>query len=128
MSKVRTQRVADQIRQTLAEIVMRELRDPDIGFVTITGVELSPDLRYAKAFVSLMGDEKENSATLTALRKAAPYARRALGERIRLRHVPELKFLEDLTESRAGRIEELINEIREERPAEPPEPDGDDGP
>jgi ribosome-binding factor A len=55
LSKLRTRRVADQIRQTLAEIVMRELRDPNIGFVTITSVELSSDLRYAKAFVSLMG-------------------------------------------------------------------------
>ena len=128
MSKVRTQRVADQIRQSLAEIVMQELRDPDIGFVTVTGVELSSDLRYAKAFVSLMGDPGENSATLAALRKAAPFARRALGERIRLRHIPEIKFLEDTTERRAGRIEELIEEIREERPPEPAGPDGDDEP
>lgn len=128
MSKVRTQRVADQIRQTLAEIVMRELRDPDIGFVTITGVEVSSDLRYAKAFVSTMGSPSEKSATLAALRKAAPFARRALGDRIRLRHVPEIRFLEDLTESQAGRIEELIHEIQDDRPPETPEPDGDDKP
>jgi ribosome-binding factor A len=126
VSKVRTQRVADQIRQTLAEIVMRELRDPDIGFVTVTGVELSSDLRYAKAFVSLMGNESEKTASLSALRKAAPFTRRALGERIRLRHVPEIRFFEDLTESRAGRIEELIHEIQEDRPPETPEPDGDE--
>ena len=126
MSKVRTQRVADQIRQTLAEIIMRELRDPAIGFVTITGVEVSSDLRYAKAFVSMMGSAAEKSTTLTALRRAAPFARRALGERIRLRHVPELTFLEDLTEARAGRIEELIQEIEEDRPPGPPEPDGDE--
>jgi ribosome-binding factor A len=118
--------VADQIRQTLAEIVMQELRDPAIGFVTVTGVELSSDLRYAKAFVSIMGSSSEKSATLSALRKAAPFARRALGERIRLRHVPELSFLEDPTESRAGRIEELIHEIEEERPPAVPEPDGDE--
>jgi len=118
--------VADQIRQTLAEIVMQELRDPAIGFVTVTGVELSSDLRYAKAFVSIMGSSSEKSATLSALRKAAPFARRTLGERIRLRHVPELSFLEDTTESRAGRIEELIHEIEEERPPAVPEPDGDE--
>jgi ribosome-binding factor A len=120
--------VADQIRQTLAEIVMRELRDPNIGFVTITSVELSSDLRYAKAFVSLMGSPEENAMSLEALQKAAPFARRALGERIRLRRVPELLFLEDLTDAKAGRIEELIHEIREDRAPEPTEPDGDDQP
>ncbi len=73
MSEVRSRRVADQIRQTLAEIVMRELRDPAIGFITITGVELSSDLRYAKAFVSMMGSPAEKSATLAALLKAAPF-------------------------------------------------------
>jgi ribosome-binding factor A len=123
---VRNQRVADQIRQTLAEIVMKELRDPDIGFVTVTGVELSSDLRYAKAFVSMMGNPKEKTASLAALRKAAPFARRVLGDRIRLRHVPEIRFFEDPTESRAGRIEELIHEIQEERPPETPESGGDD--
>ena len=128
MSKIRTRRVADQIRQTLAEIVMRELRDPNIGFVTITSVELSSDLRYAKAFVSLMGNPEENSASLEALHKAAPFVRRALGERIRLRHVPELRFLEDLTETKAGRIEELIHEIRADRVRGTMEPDGDDQP
>ncbi len=128
MSEVRSRRVADQIRQTLAEIVMRELRDPAIGFITITGVELSSDLRYAKAFVSMMGSPAEKSATLAALLKAAPFVRRALGERIRLRHVPELRFLEDLTESNAGRIEELIHEIREDRHPEAPEPDGGEEP
>ena len=128
MSKVRTQRVADQIRQTLAEIVMRELRDPDIGFVTVTGVEVSSDLRYAKAFVSMMGEPSAKAASLAALRKAAPFARKVLGERIRLRHVPEIRFLEDLTETRAGRIDELIHEIQEDRPQSTDEPDGDDRP
>jgi len=128
LSKVRTQRVADQIRQTLAEIVMRELRDPDIGFVTVTGVEVSSDLRYAKAFVSMMGEPAAKAASLAALRKAAPFARKVLGDRIRLRHVPEIRFLEDLTESRAGRIDELIHEIQEDRPRSADEPDGDDRP
>ena len=128
MSKLRTRRVADQIRQTLAEIVMRELRDPNIGFVTVTSVELSSDLRYAKAFVSLMGSPEESLASLEALQKAAPFVRRALGERIRLRRVPELRFLEDLTETKAGRIEELIHEIREDRTPESKETDGDDQP
>ena len=125
MSKLRTRRVADQIRQILAEIVMQELRDPKIGFVTITSVELSSDLGYAKAFVSLMGSTEENSASLEALQKAAPFVRRALGEKMRLRRVPELRFLEDLTATKAGRIEELIHEIREDRAPEPLEPDGD---
>ena len=128
MSKIRTRRVADQIRQILAEIVMRELRDPNIGFVTVTSVELSSDLRYAKAFVSLMGSPEESLASLEALQKAAPFVRRALGERIRLRRVPELRFLEDLTETKAGRIEELIHEIREDRTPESKETDGDDQP
>jgi ribosome-binding factor A len=126
VSKLRARRVADQIRQSLAEIVIQELRDPSIGLVTITGVELSPDLRHAKVFVSTMGNPEESSATLAALKKAAPFARHSLGEKIRLRHVPELVFIADMTESNAGRIEELIQEIEEERDPGPMESEGED--
>ena len=76
----------------------------------------------------MMGEPSAKAASLAALRKAAPFARKVLGERIRLRHVPEIRFLEDLTETRAGRIDELIHEIQEDRPQSTDEPDGDDRP
>jgi ribosome-binding factor A len=116
MNKVRNRKVADQIRLSLSEILLREVRDPDIGFVTITGVDMSPDLRYATVHVSILSAEQQDNSSLEALQKATPFIRRALSEKIRLRHVPELRFQEDRTGERADRIEKLIDQIQHDRP------------
>ena len=116
MSKIRNRKVADQIRLSLSEILLREVRDPDIGFVTITGVEMSPDLRYATVHVSVLSDSLPVDSSLEALKNATPFIRRVLGEKIRLRHVPELRFREDRTGEQADRIEKLIDQIQLDRP------------
>jgi ribosome-binding factor A len=108
----RPDRVADQIRSELATLLGREVHDPGIGFVTLTRVQLSPDLQQARVRYTTLGDGTARTATARALERATPFLRRQIGSRLRLKRVPELKF--DYDESIAGqdRIEQLLSEIR----------------
>lgn len=114
MDGIRPIRVAEQIRQEIIPIVEYELNDSRIGFVTVTDVEVTPDLKLAKIFVSVMpgeeGNEKEKEISLQALNHAAGYIRRELGARLRLRYTPQLSFLYDHSIERGNRIEELLKE------------------
>src|SRR5215212_8689685 len=103
----RPDRVADQIRSELAALLGRDVHDPGIGFVTLTRVQLSPDLQLARVRYTVLGDDKARTATARALERATPFLRRQIGSRLRLKRVPELKF--DYDESVAGqdRIEQL---------------------
>ena len=89
------------------------MKDRRIGFVTVTGVQISPDLRRAKVFVSLMGSEDEKNESLAALNHAAGWVRHELGQRIRMRFSPEIVFLADTSQEYGERIDKLIDEIRE---------------
>jgi ribosome-binding factor A len=117
----RPDRVADQIRSELATLLVRDVHDPGIGFVTITRVQLSPDLQQARVRYTTLGDDKARTATAKALERATPFLRRQIGARLRLKRVPELKF--DYDESIAGqdRIEQLLSEIRRDQAARNPE-------
>ena len=108
----RGERVAEEIRGVLAELV-REVRDPRVGFVTLTGVTLSPDLKQARVYVSRLGSETDRAAAVEALNHAATFLRRALADRAKLRHTPMLRFVSDATLERGSRVEELIQEIHE---------------
>jgi len=128
MSPNRSERVGDRIRQELAKIIGEELRDPRVGFVTVTGVDLSPDLRHARVFVSVLGDEIDES--VAALGRATPFLRRTLARRSGLRFTPELRFVADAAASTGFRVESLLREIgeqrsQEEEPSPPPEEAGD---
>ena len=92
-----------------------ELRDPRIVFPTVTGVEITGDLRVAKVFVSVLGDDDVAGATLAALREATPFIRHRLGDRVELRFVPELEFVADRSAVRASRISALLREARGDR-------------
>ena len=107
----RSERVAEQIRGVLADLIRDELRDPRIGFVTLTGVALSPDLKQARVFVSRLGSESERAAAVEALNHAVPFLRRSLADRARLRFTPGLRFVSDATLERGSRVEALIQEI-----------------
>ena len=109
MSHHRSERVADQIRAELARLLAEEVRDPRIGFVTVTAVELSPDMRHARVFVSALGDDLEQ--TLRALRRATPFLKRGLARRSGLRFTPELKFLHDSSISTGFRVEKLLHDL-----------------
>jgi ribosome-binding factor A len=93
-------------------MVSRNLKDRRIGFVTVTGVQITPDLRHAKVFVSLMGSESEKEESLAALNHAAGWIRHELGQRIRMRFMPEIVFLTDISQDYGERIDELIDKIR----------------
>jgi len=108
----RPDRVADQVRSELAILLAREVRDPGIGFVTMTRVQLTPDLQQARVYYTALGDEKERRSTARALERAAPFLRRQIGSRLRLKRVPELRFVYDESIAGQDRIEQLLNEIR----------------
>jgi ribosome-binding factor A len=120
----RPDRVADQIRSELASLLAREVHDPGIGFVTLTRVQVTPDLQQARVRYTALGDDKARAATARALDRAAPFLRRQLGARLRLRRTPELRFIYDESIAGQDRIEQILNELRTgERPDEPDEHD-----
>ena len=115
----RSARVAEQIRSELAMMLARELHDPGIGFVTITRVQVSPDLQHARVYYTALGDDKARQSSDRALRRAIPFLRRQIGSRLRLKRVAELEFLYDQSIAGQDRIEQLLNEIRTQDPAAP---------
>jgi ribosome-binding factor A len=118
----RPDRVGDQIRSELALLIAREVHDPGVGFVTLTRVSVTADLQLARVYYTSMGDERAQRETARALRRAAPFLRRQLGQRIRLRRVPELEFFYDQSIEQNDRIERILQELKAERH----EPVGDD--
>jgi ribosome-binding factor A len=112
----RTERVSDEIRRRLTELIRRELKDPRVSFLSsITRVQMSPDLRYAKVFVSVMGTPDEQQQTVATLTRAAGFLRHELGVDLRLRHTPELHFVLDHSIAEGDRILRLIREVEREQ-------------
>lgn len=117
----RNDRLAEQIREEVSQIVGYELRDERVGFATVTDVRMMPDLSSVRVFVSILGESAEQIEGLAALNRAAGYVRKLLAPRIRTKRVPTLIFeLDDLLE-RGSRIENILKED-EEKPAMPSEP------
>lgn len=109
----RPDRVGDQIRQEVTVLLAREVHDPGIGFVTVTRVEVTPDLQLARVFYTTMGTDAERRQTHRALERALPFLRRQVGERLRLRRVPLLQFIFDKSIETQERVERLLQEIHE---------------
>ena len=109
----RQDRVSEAIRQEASVIIHDKLKDPRIGFVTITNVEVTPDLRYAQIFFSVLGNEEAYKKTKDALDSAAGYVRKLVAQRLNLRFAPEIAFYEDRSTEYSVRIEEVLNEIKE---------------
>jgi ribosome-binding factor A len=111
----RPDRVADQIRQELSDLLARgAVHDPGIGFVTITRVQVSPDLQQARVFYTAIGEEKARKETARALERATPFFRRHIASRVRLRRVPELEFRFDESIAHQDRIEQILRDLHEE--------------
>jgi ribosome-binding factor A len=108
----RPDRVADQIRSELATLLAREVHDPGIGFVTLTRVQVSADLQLARVLYTALGDDKARATSGRALERAAPFLRRQLGSRLRLKRTPELRFVYDDSIAGQDRIEQILNELR----------------
>jgi len=122
----RTDRLDSQIRQELMDLLQREMKDPRLGFATITRVETARDLGHARVWVSVLGTDAERERTMSALRVATPWLRRKLGERLSLRHVPELTVREDDSIASADRVLQIIREL-DPTPVDPaPDEAGED--
>ena len=111
----RTQRVAGEIQRELAQIIQQELRDPRLGLVTISAVEVTKDMAHAKVFITLMNPDQDVTATLKVLKKASGFLRHALGKRILLRVLPELHFVYDSSLDEGMRISALLDAVAAER-------------
>jgi ribosome-binding factor A len=112
----RTDRLDSQIRQELMQLLQREMKDPRIGFATITRVETARDLGSAKVWVSVLGTPDEQQTALKAMTDAAPWLRRQLGSRLTIRHVPQLVIRHDDSIEAGDRVLRLLNEIADESP------------
>ncbi len=109
----RAERISDQMKEEVADILMRKIKDPRIGFVTVTDVEVADDLRNAKVFVSIYGGDKDK--TLKGLESASAFIRSELGRRMRLRYTPEILFRFDKTVEEGAHIMELLRTLEEDK-------------
>lgn len=120
----RPARVADQIREQVGQMLARDVHDPEIGFITVTRVEVTPDLQLARVFYTTIGTDADRRGTVRALRRATPFLRREVGQRLGLRRVPVLEFRFDKSVEHQERVERLLREIHEQEQArqDPPAP------
>lgn len=119
----RQRKVAELLHEELSQIIQYEAEDPRLGFVTVTGVEVSPDLQQARVYVSVLGDKTETAQTLAGLASASGYFRRKLSETVSLRRIPELTFRLDNTFDQGLRIDSLLDAIKQEEEQAPGEHD-----
>ncbi|MBS4912644.1 MAG: 30S ribosome-binding factor RbfA [Veillonella sp.] len=117
MSDVRVRKLQEFIKQEVSSMLMRGLKDPRIGFVTVTDVEVTGDLRQATIYVSLFGSDEAKKESLQALRHAIGHIRSELGKVLRLRYTPELFFEADTSLDYSMHIESLLNDIKKDEPA-----------
>lgn len=110
----RANRVGEQMKKELCDIIGRKMKDPRIGFITVTGVEVSGDLQQAKVYISVLGDDAQKENTLKGLAKAKGYIRTEIGKRIRLRITPEITFEFDESVEYGNRIETLLHQLHNE--------------
>jgi ribosome-binding factor A len=111
----RSQRVAEVLHQEISSLIQFELKDPRLGFVTITGVEVTSDIQHAKVFFTVVGDEAERKSSTKALESSGRFLRKQLGSRIHLRSIPELTFHYDQSIEYGNRIESLLREINQDQ-------------
>ncbi|MDD2422012.1 MAG: 30S ribosome-binding factor RbfA [Heliobacteriaceae bacterium] len=114
MSSHRVARLAEKIKRELAKLLRDEMKDPRLGFVSITAVEVSGDLRHAKVFVSFLGDEEGRKDSLTVLKQATGFLRTELSRVLRVRFMPELVFVFDPSIERGARIAQLLAGVSED--------------
>jgi ribosome-binding factor A len=108
---LRATRVGEQMKKELGEIIGRKIKDPRVGFVTVTDVEVTGDLQQAKIFISVLGDDEQRQNTLKGLAKASGFIRSEIGQRIRLRKTPEITFEFDESVDYGNRIESLLADL-----------------
>lgn len=127
MPSTRQRRVQELLVQEISNIIRREIKDPRVGFVTITDAEVSPDLRHARVFFSVLGDASQQEETTRALNRAAGFVRSEFAHRAQMRYVPEIRFEFDSSIERGARISQLLEQVKQddEHAGQPAEPGGD---
>lgn len=111
----RIERVSSEIRQAICDIIQKEIKDPHIGFVTITEVRITPDLQLAKVYFTVLGDEKQNKESHEALTRSSGFIRKQLAARLNMRHTPALDFRQDKSINYNSKIDEIFKKINDER-------------
>lgn len=114
----RPNRLAHELKNEISSIITREMPHHKFGFLTITEVKVSPDLRYARVFVSVLGPPEEQRRTLDLLNSEKSFVRQLIGKRFRLRHTPEISFVYDETIEHGDRLLQMIEEVKKELPEE----------
>ncbi len=117
MSTIRQEQIQGRLVQEISQMIQRDIKDPRVGFVTITGADITRDLRYAKVYISVMGDKTAIEESFAALRRSVGYMRGEFARRAHLRIAPEIEFLADESIERGARIFDLLNQIKAEAPA-----------
>ncbi|MGP4075643.1 30S ribosome-binding factor RbfA [Halobacillus sp. K22] len=113
MNDLRANRVGEQMKKELSDIIGKKIKDPRVGFVTVTEVKVTGDLQQAKIYISVLGDEKQKHDTLVGLAKAKGFIRSEIGQRIRLRKTPEIMFEFDEAIERGNRIETILRDLND---------------
>ena len=122
----RMRRINEAIKEIIGTALAQDLKDPRIGFVTLTGVEAAPDLAHAKVFVSVYGKKVEKDATLEGLRAARPYLQRLIGDELKLKRIPMLEFVYDASVDQGMRIQALLKSSGADELGPADEPAGED--
>lgn len=112
MESARIHRVGELIKEEISDIIQKDLKDPRIGFVTITSVDVTPDLRYADVYISVLGNRKQKDSTLKGLQSSSGFLRNMLAKRIRIKYLPELRFAFDPSVEAGMRIDKVIRKLQ----------------
>jgi len=115
VGEIRSERIAEAIRKEVSELIQKEMKDPRIGFITITRVLVTDDLRFADIYYSILGSEEDRKRTLEGLRSAAGFLRKEIGQRLRLRFTPELRFNFDRSIAYSAHIAEVLEKLKKEK-------------
>ncbi len=109
--KYRRQRMQDFLREEISMIIQQEIKDPGLGFITVIDVKMTEDLKYAKVYYSVFGSDEERQSTAEALKRATNYIKHLLGERVRMKYMPEITFVYDTEQERLARIDEILKKV-----------------
>lgn len=109
----RATRVADLLKEEISEMLCKEVKDPHIGFITITDVEVSKDLKHAQIFYTILGDEKQEEESADALSRVSSFIKKQLGKRLRMRYIPEIIFKYDHSLAYGTKIDHILNSLKE---------------
>jgi len=118
---IRADRVADLLKEEISQMLCKEVKDPHIGFITITDVEVSKDLHMAKVFYTILGDERQRSESSDALQRVASFMKRQLGKRLKMRYIPDILFRYDHSLDYGSKIDTLLDQLKNTYELDTPE-------